>query len=109
MSVQTVIKYGTIVSPRGSRRGHLIVDGGVIAGIAEHDGDLPAAETVIDATGLHVLPGPFGKLSRCRRGRERGHRSGANSITVCLLHSRFNPERGGACVPATSIFAVGRR
>ena len=57
MSVQTVIKNGTIVSPRGSRRGHLIVDGGVIAGIAEHDGDLPAAETVIDATGLHVLPG----------------------------------------------------
>lgn len=57
MQVQLLVKNGTIVSPGASRRAHLIVDGGRVLGIVEEQAGLPEARTVIDATGLHVLPG----------------------------------------------------
>lgn len=57
MPVQMLIKNGTIVSPISSMRGHLVIDDGKVVEIIFRDGDLPEAETTIDAEGLHVLPG----------------------------------------------------
>lgn len=57
MPVQLLVKNGTIVSPTSSLRGHLVVEGGRVAEILFRDGSLPEAETVVDAEGLHVLPG----------------------------------------------------
>jgi allantoinase len=55
--VQLLIKNGQIVSPASTIRAHLIVDGGKVAGVMSRDDNLPDAQTVIDATGLYVLPG----------------------------------------------------
>lgn len=57
MAVDLLIKNGTIVTTNSSLRGHLVVNNGKVAEILVHDGNLPEARTVIDATGLHVLPG----------------------------------------------------
>ncbi|HXX39450.1 MAG TPA: allantoinase AllB [bacterium] len=54
--VDLIVKNGTIVTPAASHRGHLLIDGGKILEIWSRD-DLPSARRVIDATGLHVLPG----------------------------------------------------
>ncbi|HYM68592.1 MAG TPA: allantoinase AllB [bacterium] len=54
--VDLIVKNGTIVSPAASHRGHVLIDDGKVLEIQTRD-DLPAAERVIDATGLHVLPG----------------------------------------------------
>jgi len=51
-----IVKNGTIVSPAASQRGHVLIDGGKVLEIQTRD-DLPPARRVIDATGLHVLPG----------------------------------------------------
>lgn len=55
--MQLVVKNGTVVSPAGSRRGHVVVDGGVVVDVLDRDADVPAARSVVDAEGLHVLPG----------------------------------------------------
>jgi dihydroorotase len=55
--VQLLIKNGQIVSPASTVRGHLIIDQGKVAGVMLRDDNLPEAKTVIDANGLHVLPG----------------------------------------------------
>src|SRR5262245_10627746 len=52
-----LIRNGTIVSPSSSLRGHLVIDDGKVKELFLRDGDLPEAETDIDAEGLHVLPG----------------------------------------------------
>lgn len=52
-----LIKNGLIVSPSSIVRGHLVIDDGKVEDVLLLDGDLPEAETEIDATGLHVLPG----------------------------------------------------
>lgn len=57
MRVQLVVKNATIVSSAGSRRGHLVVDRGIVVGVSERDEGLPEANTLIDGSGLHVLPG----------------------------------------------------
>lgn len=57
MSVQLLIKNGSIVTPTSITRGHLVIDDGKVVEIRFRDGDLPEAQTTIDATGLHVLPG----------------------------------------------------
>lgn len=57
LSVQLLIKNGSVVSPSSTVRGNLVIDDGKVKDILLHDGDLPEAETTIDATGLHVLPG----------------------------------------------------
>ncbi|WP_306117638.1 MULTISPECIES: dihydroorotase family protein [unclassified Roseitalea] len=56
MTADTAIAGGTIVGPDGVRPGTLVLRDGRIAGIAEPDDPVTAAET-IDARGLHVLPG----------------------------------------------------
>jgi len=57
LPAQMLIKNGVIVSPLGMMRGHLIIDDGKVQEIVFRDGSLPEAGTVIDAEGLHVLPG----------------------------------------------------
>ena len=57
MAVQMLIRNGTIVSPSSSLRGHLVIDDGKVKELYLRDGNLPEAETEIDAEGLHVLPG----------------------------------------------------
>lgn len=57
MPVQLLVKNGSIVSPLSVMRGHLVIDEGRVRDILLRDGDLPDAETTIDAEGLHVLPG----------------------------------------------------
>jgi allantoinase len=56
MSVDLIVKNGTIVSSAASYRGHVLVQDGKVLGVRVRD-DLPQAKKVIDATGLHVLPG----------------------------------------------------
>ena len=57
MPVDLLIKNGTIVTPLAAYRGHLVIHGGKVLDILLRDGDLPEARQVVDATGLHVLPG----------------------------------------------------
>ena len=56
MTVDAIIRNGTIVDPAASRRGHVLINGGKIVEVSMRD-DLPEAKHIIDATGLHVLPG----------------------------------------------------
>lgn len=57
MTVQLLVKNGQIVSPASTLRGHLVIDNGKVAEVLLRDGHLPDADVVIDAEGLHVLPG----------------------------------------------------
>jgi allantoinase len=50
-----IVRGGTLVLPAGLSRGDIAVAGGRIAAIGSELGD--AATEVVDATGLHVLPG----------------------------------------------------
>ncbi|HEV8352908.1 MAG TPA: dihydroorotase family protein [bacterium] len=56
MPVDLLVKNGTVVSPRASRRGHLLLHRGKVLDMLPGD-DLPQARATIDATGLYVLPG----------------------------------------------------
>ena len=56
MTVDLIVRNGTIVSPLSSTRGHILVTNGTVVDVMVRD-DLPQARDVIDATGLHVLPG----------------------------------------------------
>jgi dihydropyrimidinase/dihydroorotase len=54
--VDLKIVGATVVTPGGSRRAGVAIDGGRIVAIAEDD-LLPPARSTHDATGLHLLPG----------------------------------------------------
>lgn len=56
MQIDLLIKNGTLVSPLASYRGHLLIKDGKVLDVLLRD-DLPPAKEVIDAKGLHVLPG----------------------------------------------------
>jgi len=56
MPVDLIVKNGTIVTPLSSRRGHVLITDGQILDILVSDA-LSQAREVIDASGLHVLPG----------------------------------------------------
>ncbi len=56
MPVDLIVKGGTIVTPLAHRRGHVLIHNGKIVEIMVGD-VLPQSREVIDATGLHVLPG----------------------------------------------------
>ena len=56
MKVQLLVRNGMIVTPRQSYRASIAIDQGVIVAIGE-DASLPAASEIVDAEGLHVLPG----------------------------------------------------
>jgi allantoinase len=56
MVVDVIIKNGTIVTPLSTTRGHVLIKDGKVLEIMVRD-TLPEAREVIDATGLHVLPG----------------------------------------------------
>ncbi len=56
MAVDLIVKNGTIVTPLASLRGHVLIKDGKVLEVIVRD-DLPQAREVIDANGLHVLPG----------------------------------------------------
>lgn len=56
MTVDLVIRGGTLVTPDGEVRGAAAIDQGKIVAIGNDD-TMPEAREVIDASGLHVLPG----------------------------------------------------
>jgi allantoinase len=56
MVVDVIIKNGNIVTPLSTTRGHVLIKDGKVLEIMVRD-TLPEAREVIDATGLHVLPG----------------------------------------------------
>jgi allantoinase len=56
MGVDLIVKNGTIVTPLTTLRGHVLIRDGKILDLMVGDA-LPQAREVIDATGLHVLPG----------------------------------------------------
>jgi dihydroorotase (multifunctional complex type) len=56
LTVDLVIRGGKIYTPYGFFEGSVTVDGGVIVSI-EKGGSLPDADTIVDAGGMHVLPG----------------------------------------------------
>jgi dihydroorotase len=56
MTVDAVIRGGTVMTPQGRVRGGLAIHDGVIVAVADDDA-LPAGREVIDARGRYVLPG----------------------------------------------------
>ena len=56
MKVDTVIKNGKIVSPKGVIPGGVAIDDGIFVAIGR-DQNLPQAERTIDADGKYILPG----------------------------------------------------
>jgi allantoinase len=54
---RTVIANGTVAAPYGVFRAHVVIEGEHVVAVADDDSALPGADEVIDATGLHVLPG----------------------------------------------------
>lgn len=54
--VDLVIKGGTVVSPSGTRKVGVAVDGGKVVAVTA-DEFLPPAKKTVDATGLHLIPG----------------------------------------------------
>ena len=56
MTVDLVVKNGTIVSPNGSFKGFIAIDDGKIVAVGEV-ASIPQADKVIDASGMFVLPG----------------------------------------------------
>jgi dihydroorotase len=55
VAVDLLVRGGTVVTSEETRRAHVLVQDGRILDVVA--GDTPAAREVIDATGLHVLPG----------------------------------------------------
>jgi dihydroorotase len=68
--MDTLIKNGTVVTAARSFRASVGIKDGVIAGIYENGAEPKAAE-VIDASGLHVLPGFIDMHSHHREGSEK--------------------------------------
>src|ERR1700759_2444035 len=56
MKADLVVKGGTIVTPEASLHGGVAISNGVIVAIGADD-TLPEGKRVIDASGLHILPG----------------------------------------------------
>lgn len=56
MTVDLVIRGGTVMTPHGRLEGGVAVDGGVIVAVAA-DEALPAGRQTIDVRARHVLPG----------------------------------------------------
>lgn len=57
MTVDLIVKNGTIVTPLASSHGHVLITDGRVVDILQRDAALPAAREMIDAAGCHVLPG----------------------------------------------------
>ncbi|TML88502.1 MAG: allantoinase [Actinobacteria bacterium] len=54
---RTVIANGTVAAPYGVFRAHVVIEGERVVALADDDGALTGADEVVDADGLHVLPG----------------------------------------------------
>src|SRR3954454_18066391 len=56
MTVDLIIRGGTVVTPDASSVASVAISDGKVAAIG-HDGSLPPTRETLDASGLHVLPG----------------------------------------------------
>src|SRR5579885_831836 len=100
----TVIRGGTIATDYGVFRGHLAIQDGRIAGIAEDESALPAADEVIDARGLLILPGgvdPHCHFEEPRATEREDFGTGtmsaaAGGITTCIEHPLTLPPTTSA-------------
>ena len=54
---RTVVANGTVAAPYGVFRAHVVIDGERVAAIADDESALAGADEIVDAEGLHVLPG----------------------------------------------------
>ena len=71
MTMDTVIRNGRLITATGQSYGSVGIKDGQIAGIYAR-GQEPAAENIIDAGGLAVLPGVIDMHSHHREGSESG-------------------------------------
>jgi allantoinase len=54
---RTVIANGTVAAPYGVFRAHVVIEGEQVVALADDDAALAGADEVVDAEGLHILPG----------------------------------------------------
>jgi allantoinase len=54
---RTVIANGTVATDYGVFPAHVVIEGATVVGLAQGDAVLATADELIDARGLHVLPG----------------------------------------------------
>jgi dihydroorotase len=93
-----VVTGGILVSPRGSRRADIRIHQGTIAEINDHLD--PGAADVVDASGLHVLPGVIDAHShQWERGsasrpdfRDDTASAAVGGITTIIDHPLTTPE-----------------
>jgi dihydroorotase len=71
MTLDTIIRNGTVVTPEGRSNRSIGIKDGLIAGLYE-PGQEPAATATIDARGLTVLPGVIDMHSHHREGSKPG-------------------------------------
>lgn len=57
MDVELIVRGGTIVTADGTARASIAIDGGRVVAIVPAGEAEPGARRVVDASGLHVLPG----------------------------------------------------
>jgi dihydropyrimidinase len=110
VSVDLVVSGGTLVGPDGTRPGAIAVDGETIVSVGRNPEALPDAETVVDASGLLVLPGvvdPHVHLDD--HVSEDSYRTGTRAaalggVTTCLDFA-WGP-RENADTPATLLEGI---
>src|SRR5439155_19211269 len=54
---RTVVAHGTVAAPYGVFSAHVVVEGERIVALGDDDSLLAGADEVVDAEGLHALPG----------------------------------------------------
>lgn len=113
MSADLAIKGATVVTARSQFRGHVYVSDGRVTAVTEKDLD---AGRVVDATGLHVLPGMVdthvhlmdpGDVSRedFPTGTAAGSAAG---VTTVIEHTHSHPVRAAADLRAKRDHLEGR-
>ena len=54
---RTVVAHGTVAAPYGVFRAHVVIEGEQVVALGDDDSLLAGADEVVEAEGLHVLPG----------------------------------------------------
>jgi allantoinase len=91
---RTVIANGTVAAPYGVFRAHVVIEGDQVVALADDDSALAGADEVIDAKGLHVLPGavdPHVHYEDLGHGEREDYTSGtmaaaAGGVTTIVEH-----------------------
>ncbi|HEY2937632.1 MAG TPA: allantoinase AllB [Gaiellaceae bacterium] len=54
---RTVVAHGTVCAPYGVFRAHVVIEGEQVVALGDDEALLAGADEIVDAEGLHVLPG----------------------------------------------------